>query len=66
SGFSGHGVALSGLTGKVMAEAIAGQAGRFDTLAQLRGPSYPGGVAFRAPLLALAMSWYALRDRLGI
>ncbi|MEO0903391.1 MAG: FAD-binding oxidoreductase, partial [Pseudomonadota bacterium] len=29
-GYSGHGVALSGLAGKVMAEAITGQAGRFD------------------------------------
>lgn len=66
AGFSGHGVALSGLTGKIMAEAVAGQAGRFDTLSLLNGPSYPGGTAFRTPLLALAMSWYALRDRLGV
>ncbi len=66
AGFSGHGVALSGLAGKVMAEAIAGQASRFDTLAGLNVPNFPGGVAFRAPLLTLAMTWYALRDRLGI
>ncbi len=65
-GFSGHGVALSGLAGKVMAEAIAGQADRFDTLAALNVPNFPGGTAFRAPLLALAMTWYSLRDRLGI
>ncbi len=66
AGFSGHGVALSGLAGKVMAEAIAGQAGRFDTLAALDVPNFPGGPAFRAPLLTLAMTWFALRDRLGI
>ncbi|MFG5380770.1 NAD(P)/FAD-dependent oxidoreductase [Yoonia sp. R2-816] len=66
AGFSGHGVALSGLAGKVMAEAIAGQASRFDTLTGLNVPNFPGGVAFRAPLLTLAMTWYALRDRLGI
>lgn len=66
AGFSGHGVALSGLAGKVMAEAVAGQAGRFDTLAGLNVPNFPGGVAFRAPLLTLAMTWYALRDRLGV
>lgn len=65
-GFSGHGVALTGLAGKVMAEAIAGQAGRFDTLAALPVPSFPGGAALRAPLLTLAMTWFALRDRLGI
>jgi gamma-glutamylputrescine oxidase len=66
SGFTGHGVALTGLAGKVMAEAVAGQAGRFDTLAGLDVPNFPGGTAFRAPLLALAMTWYAMRDRLGI
>ncbi|KJZ20566.1 NAD(P)/FAD-dependent oxidoreductase [Loktanella sp. S4079] len=65
-GFSGHGVALSGLAGKVMAEAIAGQAGRFDTLTGLKVPNFPGGPTMRAPLLTLAMTWYALRDRLGI
>jgi gamma-glutamylputrescine oxidase len=66
SGFTGHGVALTGLAGKVMAEAVAGQAGRFDTLAGLNVPNFPGGTAFRTPLLALAMTWYSMRDRLGI
>lgn len=66
AGFSGQGVALTGLAGKVMAEAIAGQAGRFDTLADLNVPNFPGGPAFRTPLLTLAMTWYALRDRLGV
>ena len=66
SGFSGHGVALTGLAGKVLAEAVAGQAGRFDTLADLKTPNFPGGVAMRAPILRLAMTWYAMRDRLGV
>lgn len=65
-GFSGHGVALTAIAGRAMAEAIAGQAERFDTLAQLPVPPFPGGAAFRAPLLTLAMTWYSLRDRLGI
>lgn len=65
-GFSGHGVALSGFVGKVMAEAVAGQAGRFDVLADINVPPFPGGAAFRAPLLRLAMTWYAMRDRLGL
>lgn len=65
-GFSGHGVALSGFAGRVMAEAIAGRAERFDTLANLPATPFPGGAAARAPLLALAMTWYSLRDRLGI
>jgi len=65
-GFSGHGVALTGLAGKVMAEAIAGQAGRFDLMTALPVSPFPGGRHARAPLLTLAMTWFALRDRLGI
>ena len=66
AGFSGHGVALSGMAGRIMAEAVLGQAGRFDTLAALPVPPFPGGAALRAPLLTLGMTWYSLRDRLGI
>lgn len=65
-GFSGHGVALTGLTGKILAEAVAGQAGRFDLMSTLPVQRFPGGAAARAPLLTLAMTWYSLRDRLGI
>lgn len=65
SGFSGHGVALSGFAGTIMAEAIAGQAERFDVLSQLPVPQFPGGSLLRAPLLTLGMTWYGLRDRLG-
>ena len=66
SGYSGHGVALATLAGKILAEAVAGQAERFDLMAGLPTPAFPGAGAVRTPLLALAMSWYALRDRLGI
>ena len=63
-GYSGHGVALATLAGRLLAEATRGQAERFDLMARLPTPRFPGGVLLRAPLLALAMSWYALRDRL--
>jgi len=66
AGFSGHGVALSGMAGRIMAEAVIGQAGRFDVMAALPTPVFPGGAALRAPLLTLGMTWYSLRDRLGI
>ncbi len=65
SGYSGHGVALATMAGKVMAEAVAGQAERFDLMASLPQPRFPGGVALRWPLLVLAMTWYSMRDRLG-
>ena len=65
-GFTGHGVALSGLCGKVMAEAIAGQAGRFDTLMALPTPPFPGGEMGGRPLLGLYIAWNNLRERLGV
>jgi gamma-glutamylputrescine oxidase len=64
AGYSGHGVAIATLAGRLVAEAIAGAPGRFDVFANLPQPRFPGGAALRAPLLVLAMSWYALRDRL--
>jgi gamma-glutamylputrescine oxidase len=63
-GFSGHGVAFTGVAGKILAEAIAGQAGRLDLLARLPHTTFPGGRLFRTPTLALAMMWYRLRDML--
>ncbi|WP_299364445.1 FAD-binding oxidoreductase [uncultured Paracoccus sp.] len=66
SGYSGHGVALANLAGKLMAQAVQGQSDGFDTMAALPQPSFPGGVAFRWPLLVAGMSWYSLRDRLGV
>uniref|UniRef100_UPI0025E523AB NAD(P)/FAD-dependent oxidoreductase n=1 Tax=Pseudooctadecabacter sp. TaxID=1966338 RepID=UPI0025E523AB len=64
SGYSGHGVAMATLGGKLAAEAVQGQAERFDLFATLPSPRFPGGAALRSPLLALAMIWYGLRDRL--
>ncbi|HEX4051039.1 MAG TPA: FAD-dependent oxidoreductase [Steroidobacteraceae bacterium] len=63
-GFSGHGIALTGLAGQLIAEAVAGSAERFDVFARLPHRDFPGGRALRRPLLALAMLWYRLRDLL--
>lgn len=63
-GFSGHGVALTGLAGQLVAEAVAGQAGRFDLFARLKHNSFPGGAWLRTPSLALGMLWYRLKDAL--
>lgn len=64
SGYSGHGVAMATLSGRLVAEAISGTAERFDLLATIPQANFPGGPRLRWPLLVLAMSWFALRDRL--
>ncbi len=63
-GYSGHGVALAGMAGRVMAEAIRGTAGRFDVFARIPHTPFPGGRRFRTPALVLAMLWFRLRDML--
>jgi gamma-glutamylputrescine oxidase len=63
-GFSGHGIALAGVAGKLVAEAIAGQAERFDLFTRLQHRNFPGGPLLRTPALMLAMLWYRLRDLL--
>lgn len=63
-GFSGHGLALAGMAGKLVAEAIAGQAERFDLFERIRHHSFPGGALMRTPALVLGMLYYKLRDAL--
>ncbi|MBA2960713.1 MULTISPECIES: NAD(P)/FAD-dependent oxidoreductase [Ramlibacter] len=63
-GFSGHGVAMAGMAGLLAAEAIAGQAERFDLLARIRHLPVPGGALVRTPALALGLWYYRLRDAL--
>lgn len=63
-GFSGHGLALTGLAGKLVAEAIAGDAERFDTFARIRHRTFPGGRLLRTPALVAGMAYYRLRDML--
>jgi len=64
-GFSGHGLALTGLAGRLVAEAMAGDGSRFDVFARLRHRPFPGGRWLRTPTLVLGMAWYRLRDMLG-
>ncbi len=63
-GFSGHGMSLTGLAGKLVAEAVAGTAERFDVFARIPHRDFPGGRLFRRPSLVAAMVYYRLRDLL--
>ncbi len=64
-GFSGHGVPTATLAGKLLAEAVAGTAERFDVMASVPTPGFPGGTLLRWPGLVAGMLFYSLRDRLG-
>ena len=63
SGYSGSGVHMATMAGKIVAEAVNGQMAKFDIMSQLPTPKFPGGAALRWPLLPLALTWYAMRDR---
>lgn len=65
-GYSGHGVTTTHLAGKLIAEALRGQAERFDAFASLKHFRFPGGQLFRAPYTAIGATYYGLRDKLGI
>lgn len=64
-GFSGHGVALTGMAGKILADNILGNGTAFEILAKIGHIPFPGG-PLRTPVLALGMAYYKLRDRLKI
>lgn len=63
-GFSGHGLALAGMAGRLVAETIAGQAERFDLFSRIKHHRFPGGALLRMPALVLGMFYYRLRDLL--
>ena len=63
-GYSGHGITTASFAGKVIAEAVAGTAERFDVFAKLPMRNFPGGTLLRYPGLVLGMLYYGLKDRL--
>ena len=64
-GFSGHGIVIGTLAGRLMAEAAAGEGKGFALMARHAPPGFPGGRLARHPLMVLGMLWFAARDRLG-
>jgi len=64
-GYSGHGVPIATLAGKLLAEAVSGSAERFDVMASVPSKTFPGGTLLRFPGLVAGMLFYSLRDRLG-
>ena len=66
SGYSGHGVGTATHAGQLLAQAIAGTSNGFDVMSAIPTSVFPGAGAMRTPLLILAMTWYSLRDRVGL
>ncbi|WP_292291863.1 FAD-binding oxidoreductase [Marivita sp.] len=66
SGYSGHGVGNAIQAGKLLAEATRGASTGFDAFNAIPHGRFPGGGLLRTPILKLAMSWFAMRDRLGV
>ena len=61
--YAGHGLNATHLAGRLLGEAIAGQAsGRFDLFAKVPHMTFPGGRHLRSPLLALGMLWHRLKE----
>ncbi|MEM6381282.1 MAG: FAD-binding oxidoreductase [Pseudomonadota bacterium] len=65
AGFSGQGVVNAPFAGKIIADALRHDDNLLDLMSTFPCPRFPGGPAFRAPILFLAMSYFALRDRIG-
>ena len=63
-GYSGHGISIATLAGKLIAEAITGTAERFDVMARLPIHVFPGGTLLRYPGMVLGMFYYSLKDKI--
>lgn len=61
-GYSGHGVALSVLGGKALAEAALGEPERFDILAAVPPRKFPGGPLLRKPMVTAALTALKIAD----
>lgn len=60
--YSGHGVNITHLAAKLIAESIHQQSSRIEVFEKVKHLRFPGGRSFRSPLLALGMSYHRLKD----
>ena len=61
-GYSGHGVAPTHMTGRILAEAVGGDTYRFDLMNKMYHVPWPGGKLLRRPVMAAGMMLYKMRD----
>ena len=60
--YSGHGVNVTHMAARLLAEAINGESKRIDYFNRVRHMSFPGGKYLRSPLLALGMMYHKMMD----
>lgn len=63
-GYSGHGVALATIGGKVLAESLLGNQDRFESLARVPAKRFPGGPLLRKPMVTAALLTLKIADSL--
>ena len=63
-GYSGHGVNVTHLAGRIMADAVAGSVEQFDLFANVKPFVVPGAATFMKPMVTLGMMYYQIKDRL--
>lgn len=63
-GFGGHGVAFTGMAGRIVAEHIAGDSTRFNLLAGIRHRPFPFGRWLQEPMMMAGIYWYRLQEKL--
>ncbi len=61
-GYSGHGLALSVLSGKLIADKIHGDGEKFNFFKNIKHFSIPGGNLLRRPIYSSAIVYYKFRD----
>jgi glycine/D-amino acid oxidase-like deaminating enzyme len=63
-GYSGHGVNVTHLAGRILADAVAGSVEQFDLFANVKPFVVPGAAMFTKPMVTLGMLYYQIKDRL--
>lgn len=62
-GFSGHGVALTGLAGRIITEAILGNKARLSVFESLKIPSFFGGRLAKKIAIKVGVQYYRFLDK---
>lgn len=63
-GYSGHGVNVTHIAGRIMADAVAGTLEQFDMFANVKPIVVPGAYRFSQALVTLGIMYYSIKDRL--